>query len=87
MPQELQPALFTLTPRDEGKAQVDLSVGGLSELVIRNFKGISELLADFGPITLICGANNSGKSTLLQAIRLFYYCIEKCGVRDSGVNP
>ena len=83
MPKESQLSLFNLTPRDEGKTKIDLSIGGLAELQIRNFKGIHDLSTKFDPITLLVGANNSGKSTLLQAIRFFYYCIEKCGVPDS----
>ena len=81
MPKEGQvPLQFNLTPRDAGKGRVDRDVGGLAELQIRNFKGIHDLSVDFEPITLLVGANNSGKSTVLQAIRLFFYCIEKCGV-------
>ncbi len=76
--------LFDLNQRDSGKDKIDRSVGGLAELQIRNFKGIRTLLTKFDPITLLVGANNSGKSTVLQAIRLFFYCIEKCGVPTSA---
>lgn len=84
MPKERQMPLFHLAPRDEGKTQINLKEGGLAELQIKNFKGIHELSTEFDPITLLIGANNSGKSTMLQAIRLFYYCIEKCGIPDSS---
>ncbi|MBL7208998.1 MAG: AAA family ATPase [Dehalococcoidia bacterium] len=82
MAKEMQTSLFHLLTRDEGKVQIDLRVGGLAELQVKNFKGIRELSTKFDPITLLVGANNSGKSTLLQAIGLFYYCIEKCGIPD-----
>ena len=63
--------LFELSPRNEGKAPVDLKSGGLARLHVENFKGIKDMDTLFEPITLLVGANNSGKSTLLQAIRLF----------------
>lgn len=84
-PKQLALPLFQLNPRDAGKAQVDRRLGGLAQLQIRNFKGIKDMSTSFDPITLLVGANNSGKSTILQAIRLFFYCIEKCGV-PAGEN-
>jgi len=83
MVKEKQLTLFNLSPMDEGKEKINLSVGGLAELQIKNFKGIRDLTTRFDPITLLVGANNSGKSTVLQAIRLFYYCINRCGFQDS----
>jgi len=83
MVKEKQLTLFSLSPMDEGKEKINLSVGGLAELQIKNFKGIRDLTTRFDPITLLVGANNSGKSTVLQAIRLFYYCINRCGFQDS----
>ncbi|MBN1693392.1 MAG: AAA family ATPase [Dehalococcoidales bacterium] len=79
-----QLSLFDLTPRDKDKVKINLSKGGISELQVKNFKGIGDLSVTFDPITLLVGANNSGKSTLLQATRLFYYCIEKCGSLHSN---
>lgn len=81
---QLTMTLFDLNPRNEGKKPIDLRQGGLAELTIHNFKGIDELAVQFDPMTLLVGANNSGKSTLLQAIRLFYYCIDKCGVLNEN---
>ena len=41
------------------------------ELTISNYRGIEHLhLANLGRITLVTGKNNSGKTTLLEAIRL-----------------
>ena len=79
MVEEKQLTLFNLSPMDEGKEKINLGIGGLAELQINNFKGIHRLTTKFDPITLLVGANNSGKSTVLQAIRLFYYCVERCG--------
>ncbi|MDL2226716.1 AAA family ATPase [Deltaproteobacteria bacterium OttesenSCG-928-M10] len=44
----------------------------LKALTIKNFKGIDELgvRIDFAPITLLFGANNVGKSTIIQALHL-----------------
>lgn len=37
------------------------------------------------PITVLIGANNSGKTAVLQALALFQYCLEKCLTRE-GTN-
>ncbi|HUY90362.1 MAG TPA: AAA family ATPase [Pirellulales bacterium] len=34
------------------------------------------------PITVLIGANNSGKTAVLQALALFQYCLEKCLTRS-----
>jgi hypothetical protein len=42
----------------------------IKSLTIENFKGINKpVIIDFKPITLLFGANSSGKSTLIQAIQ------------------
>ena len=33
-------------------------------------------------ITVLIGANNSGKTAVLQALALFQYCLEKCLTRN-----
>ncbi len=38
-------------------------------LTIKNFKGIKEAQFELAPITLLLGANSSGKTTVLEAIR------------------
>ena len=81
-PKQLALPLFQLNPRDAGKAQVDRRLGGLAQLQIRNFKGIKDMSTSFDPITLLVGANNSGKSTILQAIRLVFLSHRK--MRRSG---
>lgn len=70
--------LFQLSPLDRGLPPTTVDAGGLSTLEIRNFKGIQQMDVHFDPITLLVGANNSGKTTILQAIRLFYYCLGRC---------
>ena len=63
MVKEKQLALFNLSPMDEGKEKIQLGVGGLAELQIKNFKGIRDLTTRFDPLTLLVGAYNSGRST------------------------
>ena len=40
----------------------------LRQIGLRNFKSVAEADVDLGPLTVVVGANSSGKSTLLQAI-------------------
>lgn len=42
----------------------------LSTLRIENFRGIKDLTIDFDPITVLVGENNSGKTAVLDAIRI-----------------
>jgi len=42
----------------------------LIRLDLENFKGFESLSASFGTFNLLVGSNNSGKSTILQAIKL-----------------
>lgn len=45
----------------------------ISKLYIRNFKCFSEVTVSFEPnINIIIGGNNAGKSTMFEAIRLWY---------------
>jgi predicted ATPase len=49
----------------------------LRKFSFRNFKQFKhEVPVDFEPITVLLGANNSGKSTVLQALSIFQYCLE-----------
>jgi predicted ATP-dependent endonuclease of OLD family len=73
-----QLSLFRLEPRNEGKEKIDWSKGGIKSLHLERFKGFKKFDVDFDRITLLVGTNSSGKTTILQAIRLFYWCILKC---------
>lgn len=48
----------------------------ITKLVIRHFKGIEEKTYEFGKFDLLVGRNNSGKSTILQALSIWSYSIE-----------
>ena len=43
---------------------------------IRNFKRIQDVRIEFGPITYLVGGNNSGKSSVLQAIHTAVSCAQ-----------
>jgi hypothetical protein len=49
----------------------------ITELTIRNFKSISEQTYSFTDFDLIVGRNNSGKSTILQAMAIWQYCCDE----------
>jgi AAA15 family ATPase/GTPase len=42
----------------------------MKQLVIKNFRGIKEGTIELSPLTILLGANNSGKSTILEALFL-----------------
>jgi predicted ATPase len=42
----------------------------LTQIELRNFKSIKELILPIGPLTVLTGLNGSGKSSILQAIGL-----------------
>ena len=49
----------------------------IRRFTINGFKRFhDETKIDLGPVTVLVGANNSGKSTILEALTLFQYCIE-----------
>jgi hypothetical protein len=43
----------------------------LTKLQIRNFKAFADAEIELGPVTVLCGPNNSGKTAALQAIALW----------------
>jgi AAA domain, putative AbiEii toxin, Type IV TA system len=51
---------------------------------INNFKRFGNVSAEFGLLDCLVGANNSGKTTLLQALALFDFCVHHCLNRKNG---
>ncbi len=49
----------------------------ITELVLKNFKGVANQTYQFTDFDLLVGRNNSGKSTILQAIAIWQYCIDE----------
>ncbi len=49
----------------------------ITRLTLRNFKSVSEQIYDFTQFDLLVGRNNSGKSTVLQALAIWQFCVEE----------
>ena len=49
----------------------------ITKLTLRNFKSVGEQVYDFTRFDLIVGRNNSGKSTVLQALAIWQYCVDE----------
>jgi len=49
---------------------------------IRNFRGIRSLDLELGPITVLIGENNTGKTSVLDALKL---CLRELGPRRQAV--
>ncbi len=47
----------------------------VTKLQVRNFKRFEAAVFELGPFNVVVGPNNSGKSTLLQAMALLQFCI------------
>jgi predicted ATPase len=61
----------------------------MTKLIIERFRQFDKPVEiPLDPITVLIGANNSGKTAVLQALALFQYCLEKCLTRNgrNGVN-
>lgn len=50
----------------------------IKKIVINNFKRFKELQAELSSFDCLVGANNSGKSTLLQSLALFDFVLHNC---------
>jgi predicted ATPase len=48
----------------------------ISSLKMSGYRLLDEFSADFGPLTVVIGANATGKSTLIDALRLMCECAE-----------
>ncbi|MEI6638103.1 MAG: chromosome segregation protein SMC [Chlorobium sp.] len=49
----------------------------ITRLTLRNFKNVGEQTYDFTRFDLLVGRNNSGKSTVLQALAIWQYCVDE----------
>jgi len=49
----------------------------ITQLTLRNFKSIKEQTYKFTSFDLLVGRNNSGKSTVLQALAIWQFCIDE----------
>lgn len=49
----------------------------ITTLTLRNFKSIEEQTYKFGQFDLLVGRNNSGKSTILQALAIWQFCVDE----------
>jgi len=49
----------------------------ITQLTLKNFKSIEEQTYKFDQFDLLVGRNNSGKSTILQALAIWQFCIDE----------
>jgi len=49
----------------------------ITKLTLRNFKSVGEQAYDFTQFDLLVGRNNSGKSTVLQAMAIWQFCVDE----------
>ncbi len=49
----------------------------ITKLTLRNFKSVGEQIYKFTQFDLLVGRNNSGKSTVLQALAIWQFCVDE----------
>lgn len=49
----------------------------ITKLDLRNFKSVGEQVYEFTQFDLLVGRNNSGKSTVLQALAIWQFCVDE----------
>src|SRR3990170_4321185 len=49
----------------------------ITKLTVRNFKNIEEQTYNFSKFDLLVGRNNCGKSTILQALAIWQFCVNE----------
>ncbi|MEO5333781.1 MAG: AAA family ATPase [Magnetococcus sp. YQC-5] len=49
----------------------------ITRLTLKNFKSVDEQVYDFQQFDLLIGCNNSGKSTALQALAIWQFCVDQ----------
>jgi len=57
----------------------------LSRIELRNFKSLADVKIELGKLTLLMGSNNSGKSSLLQALGFVKQSIAGGGFNPNGI--
>lgn len=62
---------------NENKAARSSNARLITQLTLRNFKNVSEQIYKFTQFDLLVGRNNSGKSTVLQALAIWQFCIDE----------
>ncbi len=58
----------------------------IKKITLKNFKKFENLTLALQPLDCVVGGNNSGKSTLLQSLALFDFCLHQCLTKLNG-NP
>lgn len=58
----------------------------ITRLTLKNFKSVGEQSYDFTPFDLLVGRNNSGKSTVLQALAIWQFCVDEFHRSKRGGN-
>ncbi|MCX6360056.1 MAG: AAA family ATPase [Armatimonadetes bacterium] len=51
----------------------------ITRLVLENYKSVERMEYDLTAFDLLVGGNNSGKSTVLQALAIWQYCVDEFG--------
>ena len=49
----------------------------IHQLTLSNFKSVGKQVYDFTDFDLLVGRNNSGKSTVLQALAIWQFCVDE----------
>lgn len=49
----------------------------ITKLRLKNFKKVQEQVFNFNQFELLVGSNNSGKSTILQALAIWQFCVDQ----------
>ena len=49
----------------------------IQQLTLCNFKSVGRQVYDFTDFDLLVGRNNSGKSTVLQALAIWQFCVDE----------
>jgi predicted ATPase len=60
----------------------------ITSLTLRNFKNVGEQTYELTAFDLLVGRNNSGKSTVLQALAIWQFCVDEFGLvrRQTGTT-